>query len=195
MKIGISQLKLRTLGTLSITSVVLFIVTMIVASLLKNVLPQYHSKQFWILNLIKLIVCIILTTLVGYSVRQIPSMLTLNFLKTDDFNPKDVKEAKGTILVAPAFMFILGSTFTKYLALFQTYNEKEKTEQTKKNIKLHTACGRSASEDDIRCYLAKNIDLKNAFCPSFPSCSSQQLEEALCHYANSGIKEGRYFGC
>ena len=227
MQLAIKEGKLRIFATLSITSVVLFFVTMIVASILKNILPKYHSDQFWIINLLKLTICIICTTLLGYSVRQIPSLLTLDFLKTDDFNPKDVKEARGTILVAPAFMFILGSTFTEYLPLFQTYNDtentkeskeskeskgskgsKQKTKQTKQQTKKlestkqdtksytsHTACGMSASEDDIRCYLGNYNDLVQHFCPTFPSCTTQQLDQALCHYVNYGRKENRKFGC
>ena len=49
--------------------------------------------------------------------RQIPTLIPLPF-KSQSFKPEDVKEMKGTILVAPAFMFILGDVVKSYLPLF-----------------------------------------------------------------------------
>lgn len=103
---------------LSMTSVILYLTTMVVAKVLKRILPKYNEKHAWILNLLKLCVCVVSITLVGYWVRQIPSLIHLP-LKSADFNPHNVKEIKGTILVGPAFMFVLAGTLKEYLSLFE----------------------------------------------------------------------------
>ena len=110
---------LKTVATLSITSVILFITTIILANILNKILPKYNPKQIYIINLIKLSLCVIATTILGFFVRQIPSLVPLPFLKSDNFDPKNVKEVKGTILVAPAFVFLIGGTLKEYLPLFQ----------------------------------------------------------------------------
>ena len=114
-----SETIVKTVATLSITSVVLFMTTMILANILNKFLPKYNPKQIYILNLLKLSLCVIATTILGYFVRQIPSLVPLPFLKTDNFDPKSVKEVKGTILVAPAFVFLIGGTLKEYLPLFK----------------------------------------------------------------------------
>ena len=41
-------------------------------------------------------------------------------------------------------------------------------------------CGMSGTDDDAICYLDRYSDLKNAFCPSVPSCSASQINQARC---------------
>ena len=53
----------------------------------------------------------------------------------------------------------------------------------------------SASNADTICYLQRYADLQAAYCPTVPSCSGTQLDNARYHYVQMGIGEGRTFNC
>ena len=109
--------RLKTMTILSITSVIFFMITMIIGKILNKILPKYNQSQPYIVNFSKLVMSIVMTTLTVYLVKQIPSMLPLPF-KSESFDPKQIKEIKGTILVNPAFIWLISDTFKEYLALF-----------------------------------------------------------------------------
>ena len=114
----ITQHVIEKINLLIVSSVTMFFVTMILAQLLKKLLPKFHKEDVWILNFLKLVVCVSTTTLCGYTVRLIPYYIYHMYpFKHSDFTQIEIRELRGTILVAPAFMLFLRDLFSDYLQL------------------------------------------------------------------------------
>jgi len=114
----ITKHAVEKINLLIVSSVSMFFVTMILAQLLNKLLPKFNKEHVWIVNFLKLVICVSITTLCGYTVRLIPYYIYHIYpFKHSEFTQIEIRELRGTILVAPAFMLFLRDLFSDYLQL------------------------------------------------------------------------------
>lgn len=111
---------LPKIGVISITSVIMFALTVVICQLLsRHILIKYDASKPYHVNLMGLIFDIILMTITGFLVRLIPFLLPLPNFGSKTFNPKDmITEIRGTVLVTPTFMIYFMEDIKSFMSLF-----------------------------------------------------------------------------
>jgi hypothetical protein len=97
-----------------------FIISIILAQLIKKFISKpYDSKRNYFLNILHVLITIISIVVCNYIGRNIMEHIPLP-LANDLFDPKKVKETKGTVTTAFSYFMFLASdlkTYTDILSL------------------------------------------------------------------------------
>ena len=113
---------IRKTSTIVYMSVINFAVTTVLAQILsKYVLPKYDGKKSKAHNFVKLALVVSLIAILAYTCRQISERVPKPPLETATFDPKRVKEVKGSVLTAFTFFMWLGEDVKSFKPLLDMF--------------------------------------------------------------------------
>ena len=110
----------RKVAVVIYVAVVNFVISILLAQMIKKFVSKpYDSKRNYFLNILHVLLTIISIVVCNYIARNIMDYIPLPF-GNDIFDPKKVKETKGTVTTAFSYFMFLASdlkTYTDILAI------------------------------------------------------------------------------
>lgn len=106
----------RKMSVIVYMSVLNFLITSFLSRYIVKLLVKYDSNKSFIANYRQLASNIAIISIYAYVLRSISERIPLPF-QTNSFDPKRVKEVKGSVLTAFTMFLFFGETMKTYLPL------------------------------------------------------------------------------